>query len=124
MNKLIIALLLSIAALLSFGAVAVPTAHAQGYDDDGYRYRHRRYDDDRYDGGYERHRRCRPLIRSTGVGYLLGAFSRNSAIKAWKREAEAVYGQDFKWSMARDKSIECGPYLAVIRCTAAARPCS
>ena len=118
MNKLTIALLLSATLLSSFGTAAVRPANAQGYDD-GYRRRYRAYGEDRYDG----YRRCQATVRATGIGYPFGIFSRNSAIKAWRREAQAVYDTDFAWTYARDKFIECKPYLAVIRCTAIARPC-
>ncbi len=96
-------------------------ANAQDYGGDGY-YSHRHHNDEnRYDGRW--HHGCRATVRATGVGYPFGLFSHNSAIKAWKREAQAVYDTDFTWADAKDRSIECKPYLAVIRCTAIARPC-
>jgi hypothetical protein len=139
MNKVIASLLLLVAAVVSFDTFAARTANAQGYsDDDDYRYRRRHYDqdrsdryDDRYSNYYRyRHHRnygyegCRATIRATGIGYPIGAFSRNSAIKAWRREAQAVYGRDFSWSAARGQSMNCEPYLATLRCTATARPCA
>src|SRR5262249_18344214 len=105
MRKLTFVLAFSTAVLSSIGAVAVSSAQAQGYyDDDGYRHRPHRYDGD------ERYDRCRALIRATGVGYPFGIMSRNSAIKAWRRETQAVYGRDFSWAGARGQSIECEPY--------------
>jgi hypothetical protein len=139
MNKVIASLLLLVAAVVSFDTFAARMANAQGYsDDDDYRYRRRHYDqdrsdryDDRYSNYYRyRHHRnygyegCRATIRATGIGYPIGAFSRNSAIKAWRREAQAVYGRDFSWSAARGQSMNCEPYLATLRCTATARPCA
>jgi len=120
-------LMFALAALLgiaSMQGLAVNAAHAQGYyrDDDDYRPR-RRDDDDRYRERRYEGDRCRDTIRSTGVGYPFIGISRNSAIKAWRREAQAVYGRDFNWSLARNKFITCEPYLAVQRCTASGRPC-
>lgn len=136
MKKIIASCLLLLAAVVSFDTITARTVQAQGYsDDDDYRDRRRHYEHDRYDDRYSdyyryRHRRnsgyegCRATIRATGIAYPIGAFSRNSAIKAWRREAQAVYGRDFNWSAARGQSMNCEPYLATLRCTASARPCS
>lgn len=114
MKKLFFSLI-AFATAVSVLAVAPGAARSQGYnDDDDYRYRYRRYR--HYD-------RCHATIRATGVGYPFSGISRSSAIKAWRREAEAVYGRDFNWSNARDTYISCEPYKLVIRCTASARPC-
>jgi hypothetical protein len=67
---------------------------------------------------------CFDLVTATGVGYPLGLYSKHSAIKAWKRQVWATYGRDFDWRDAADREIECAPYKLVIRCMAAARPCS
>jgi hypothetical protein len=76
-------------------------------------------DDDRH-----RHYGCREMITATGLGYPFGIGSRQSAIKAWKREAWTLYGSDFSWDRAASPNIECLPYLATIRCVASARPCT
>jgi hypothetical protein len=82
--------------------------------------------DDKGDKDDDRHRHygCREMITATGIGYPFGIGSRQSAIKAWKREAWTLYGSDFSWDRAATQNIECLPYLATIRCVASARPCT
>lgn len=124
------AVLIAIAGLASLYGLGAPAAGAPDYYDDRDYGEHRRYSfrPDRYGGeprsdpyGYST---CHSMIRATGIGYPFGIGSRHSAINAWKREAWAAYGDDFAWSRAEDPYIECAPYLATIRCTASARPCS
>ncbi len=121
MKKLVFALLaLGSTAFLSAGVTTV--AQAQGYDrfdrDDDYdRNTYRRYQ-------YRHYSSCRATIRATGIGYPVGALSRSSARKAWRREAESVYGRDYRWQDARDQRVTCEPYKLTVRCTASARPCA
>lgn len=123
---------LALAGLGIAGVVAdAPSAKAQGYYDDGYRPAgHRHYDQGYYDRYTYRpkHRRpkydsCRALIRASGVGNIIPAIARVNAIKAWQREARAVYGKNFSWRAAKANSINCEPYGVSTRCTAKARPC-
>jgi hypothetical protein len=67
---------------------------------------------------------CYDLVTATGMGYVLGMYSKHSAIKAWKRQVWATYGRDFDWYAAADRAIECAPYKLTVRCMAAGRPCS
>lgn len=144
MKRLLICVLALTAAVFTTDYSVSPAQAQSYYDDDDYgprRYRPRRYQDDGYgyrpyqyrrpryyDDSYARPRRrvsdgCRALIRATGKGHLVPAISRNSAILAWRREAQAVYGRDFSWGAAKGTSITCSPYIATLRCTASGRPC-
>jgi hypothetical protein len=110
------AVTIAIAAMASLSGLRVPAASAQGYYDRSEYGALRRYN--------ARSEACLGMISATGLGYPFGIGSRHSAIKAWKRQAWAAYGSDFSWALAEDPNIECLPYLATIRCTASARPCS
>jgi hypothetical protein len=118
------AFMIALAGLASLYGLGVPAASAQGYIDNG---EHRR-PDGWYDNGVRAepygYSACHGMIRATGLGYPFGIGSRHSAIRAWQREAWSYYGRDFAWSRAENPYIECAPYLATIRCTASARPCS
>jgi hypothetical protein len=124
MSKAPKAVLIALAGIASLYGLELPAASAQGYYDHSERSR----PDGRYDDGIRAepygYSACHSMIRATGIGYPFGIGSRNSAIKAWQREAWSFYGRDFAWSRAEDPFIECAPYLATIRCTASARPCS
>jgi hypothetical protein len=117
-------MLIAIAGLASLSGLVGPAASAQGYyDKDGYVQPEGRYGDGRRAELYG-YSVCHNPIRATGIGYPFGIGSRTSAIKAWQREAWSYYGRDFLWSQAEEPDIQCAPYLATIRCTASARPCS
>jgi hypothetical protein len=116
MNKASKAVTIAIAAIASLSGLKVPAASSQAY------YDHSDYGALRRYGA--RPEGCLGMISATGLGYPFGIGSRHSAIKAWKRQAWAAYGSDFSWTLAEDSNIECLPYLATIRCTASARPCS
>jgi hypothetical protein len=125
------AMLIAIAGLASLSDLGGPCVSAQGYYDKGgyvqpegdYVQPEGRYGDGRRAELYG-YSVCHNPIRATGIGYPFGIGSRNSAIKAWQREAWSYYGRDFLWSRAEEPNIQCAPYLATIRCTASARPCS
>jgi hypothetical protein len=125
------AIMIALAGLASLYGLGVPAASSQGYYDQSDYGALRRYNA-RPDGWYDNGQRaepygysaCHSVIRATGIGYPFGIGSRYSAIKAWQREAWSFYGHDFAWSRAEEPNIECAPYLATIRCTASARPCS
>jgi len=112
------AVMIAITAIASLSGLSVPGASAQAY------YDHSEYGAQRRYEATNRSEACRSMISATGLGYPFGIGSRHSAINAWKRQAWAAYGSDFSWALAEDPIIECAPYLATIRCTASARPCS
>jgi hypothetical protein len=106
------AVVIAVAGLASLYGAAVSGARAQAYYDNG-------SSADLYGNAA-----CYSMISATGLGYPFGIGSRHSAIKAWQRQAWALYGSNFSWSRAEKPYIDCAPYLATIRCTASARPCS
>jgi hypothetical protein len=121
------AVMIAMAGLAALYCPAVSSASAQGYYDRG-----SNGEQSRPDGWYDNGTRaepygyatCHSIISATGLGYPFGIGSRHSAIKAWQRQAWALYGHDFAWSRAETPNIDCAPYLATIRCTASARPCA
>jgi hypothetical protein len=118
------AVLIAIAGIASLSGLGAPAASAQGYYDKGDSVQPGgRYGDGQRAEPYG-YSICHAAIRATGIGYPFGIGSKNSAIKAWQREAWSYYGRDFAWARADNPDIQCAPYLATIRCTASARPCS
>ncbi len=124
MKKLVLALM-ALGSVVSLSAGVTQVAQAQSYDrydPNDSRYGRSSDDNDRY--RYRRYSGCHATIRATGIAYPVAALSRSSARKAWRREAELVYGRDFNWNDARSQNITCEPYKLTIRCTATARPCA
>jgi hypothetical protein len=124
MSKTSKAIVIALAGVASFYGLGAAAVSAQGYIGKA----EQRRPDGLYDNGSRAepygYSACHTKVRATGIGYPFGIGSKRSAIKAWEREAWSYYGHDFAWSRAEEPYIECAPYLATIRCTATARPCS
>jgi len=63
---------------------------------------------------------------AAGKAWIPYGMARNSAIKAWEKEARIDYGSNYaNWNHAESKSIECGPSGTGLGqvCEAKARPC-
>jgi hypothetical protein len=89
-----------------------------------YRHRTHRY---RYRPRKRYSSRCaRSRVHAVGKPWVFIKVARNSAIKAWEKEARVDFGWKYaNWSRAKKKWITCGPSGTGIGtlCEAKGRPC-
>lgn len=95
--------------------------HPESYRCDGYRDRDYRPARREYDNGC-----VRSSVHSVGRAWIPYGMARNSAIRAWEKEARVEYGSQYaNWGRAENKSITCGPSGTGLGqlCNAKGRPC-
>lgn len=76
-------------------------------------------------GGAHKSHECKASLRATGSANLLKRLARQSAVKAWGKDAETVAGAEYaKWEKARRKSVNCkASGRVMVRCVARGAPC-